>query len=362
MESVGGAQVHVRDIAVRLKESGHKIYLIAGGEGNIYQELKEEELLFIKSKNLIRKVSFLSDIKAILEIRKILKDIGPDIIATHSSKAGVVGRIAGWSLRIPTVFTAHGWSYTEGVPKLKQRMYILFEKTIARISKGVIAVSEYDKQLAIKYKVLPERKIITIRNGVHDIQSDHFKPLVRSVKKPSIVMVARFAAPKKQIQLLRALSLLQHLDWEVSFAGDGPLLKEAQDYARDIGISNRVHFLGDCQDVTKLLHNSHLFVLLSDWEGLPLSILEAMRCGLPIIASDVGGVSEAVTDGLNGYLIPKDDLKLLIEKLAYLLKNTNKGLEMGDQGRAIYKADFSFSRMYEETLTYYQEVIKTQKR
>ena len=80
----------------------------------------------------------------------MLKEIEPDIIATHSSKAGIIGRIAGWSLRIPTIFTAHGWSYTDGIPENKKKIYIFIEKIIGRISDGVITVSEYDKQLGFK--------------------------------------------------------------------------------------------------------------------------------------------------------------------------------------------------------------------
>jgi len=359
MDTIGGAQVHVSDMCIRLKESGSDVYVIAGGGKNVYEALNEEGILFIYSKNLIRKLNVVSDIKSVLEIRKIVKKINPDIIATHSSKAGIVGRIAGWSLRIPTVFTAHGWSYTDGVSKRKKRFYILIEKVVARISSGVIAVSKYDEALALKHKVLPIRKITTIHNGVHDVEGDLKEQHIYSDDQPNIVMVARFALPKKQLQLLEALNHLQHIKWKICFAGDGPLLKEAQDYVQEMKLSDRVNFLGNCEDVTSLLFKSDLFILISDWEGLPLSILEAMRCGLPIIASDVGGVKEAVIQNENGFLIPKNDFKQLIEKLSYLLTDPLQRLKMGRRGRVIYEENFNFERMYEETLTYYKKVIQT---
>jgi len=143
------------------------------------------------------------------------------------------------------------------------------------------------------------------------------------------------------------------------FAGEGPKLQEAQDYAENTGLSDRVYFLGNRKDVTELLHQSDLFALMSDWEGLPLSILEAMRCGLPIIASDVGGVNEAVRQSKNGYLIPKNDSKELVDKLTMLLTKPALRLEMGNSGRKLYEDNFTFEKMHKETFSYYEKVIKS---
>lgn len=357
MDDVGGAQIHVRDIASGLRKSGHNIYLITGDKENVHSEIEQSDIQLINSKSLVRNLNIISDIKAVIEIRKLLKEIKPDLIATHSSKAGIIGRVAGWSLRIPTIFTAHGWSYTDGIPENKKRVYIFIEKLIGRISSGVITVSEYDKQLALRHKVLPEKKIHTIHNGVHD--SGKVKNMRSVGEIPTIIMVARFAPPKKQLQLLKVLNQIKHIKWNVSFAGDGPLLQEARNYVERVGLSDRVLFLGNRQDIPELLHKSHLFALLSDWEGLPLSILEAMRCGLPIIASDVGGVNEAVTHTENGYLIPKFDYKELQNKLIGMLTNASLRLKMGERSRQLYEENFTFEKMYKETLTYYEKVIQT---
>ena len=210
--------------------------------------------------------------------------------------------------------------------------------------------------MAIRHRVLPEGKIRTIHNGVHDIGS-HNK-VVLSDEHPKIIMVARFAQPKKQLQLLKALNQLRHIQWKMYFVGDGPSLQEVQDHAENTGLSDRVYFLGNRQDVSELLHQSDLFALMSDWEGLPLSILEAMRCGLPIIASDVGGVNEAVHQSQNGYLIPKNDNKELVEKLTMLLTKPALRLKMGNQGRKLYEDNFTFEKMHKKTFTYYEKVIK----
>lgn len=360
MDTVGGAQIHVRDLSVGLANSGHDVYLIAGGTKNIHTIIEENNVDVLYSQSLIRKLNIKLDIKAIIEIRKILKEIQPDLVATHSSKAGIIGRIAGWTLRIPTVFTAHGWSFTDGVPSRKKRIYKLFEKIIGRISDGVIAVSEYDRELAIKHKVLPPNKVHTIHNGVHDLPVN--KKFFYSVAEdtPTIIMVSRFAQPKRQLQLLTALNQIRHIQWKMSFAGDGPLLQEAKEFVERENLRDRVLFFGNRDDITELLNKSSLFILLSDWEGLPLSILEAMRCGLPILASDVGGVKEAVYNSENGYVVSKNNLDELIEKLTILLTNSSLRMEMGRKGRLLFEENFSFEKMYNETEDFYKVIHASQ--
>lgn len=355
MDTIGGAQVHVRDISIAMQECGNTIYLVSGGTKNVHTEVEKSGVNLIYSPHLIRQLHLVSDIKAIFEVRKIIKKVKPDIIATHSSKAGIIGRLAGWSLRIPTTFTAHGWSFTEGVPKSKKRLYIFFEKVIGLISNGVITVSEYDKQLARKYKVLPENTMTTIHNGVHDIAKGTRIGLTGDY--PKIIMVARFAPPKQQLKLLQALDELRHIQWKMYFAGDGPQIQDAKNYVENSNLTDRVFFLGSRGDIINLLNQSDLFILLSEWEGLPLSILEAMRCNLPILASNVGGVKEAVLQTQNGYLVSKDDEFELRDKLLRLLTNPSLRIEMGNRSRKIYEEKFRFELMHEKTMDFYEKTI-----
>lgn len=350
MDTIGGAQLHVKDQCIALIERGHSVYVVAGGDASLYDELP-----IIHCQSLMRDLNIVADIKAFVELRNILKSIQPDVIATHSSKAGVIGRLAGWSLRIPTLFTAHGWSFTEGVEGKKKKMYRTIERWMGRITKGVITVSEYDKQLAIQYKVLPPEKLLTIHNGVHETA------LSRNIWHPgnrlTLVMVARFAQPKQQLRLLKALTKIQQLEWEILFAGDGPLLKEAQCFVDSEGLNDRVQFVGNRHDITAILQKSDIFLLLSDWEGLPLSVLEAMQCGLPVIASDVGGVNEAVKHSVNGYLIPPKDEGELVDKLTALLMSSSLRLQMGEQSRLLYEKHFTFEQMHDKTFAYYEKII-----
>lgn len=355
MDAIGGAQIHVRDLCLGLKKSGHSVQIITGGTENFHKELERYGIKIDHCQPLMRELRIVADIQAFFEVRRIIKRIQPDLIATHSSKAGIIGRVIGWTLRIPTLFTAHGWAFTEGVERKKRKMYGAIEKVIGCLTDKVITVSDYDRQLAINHKILPHEKVVTIHNGVleqvcpkHEVDADNIL---------QIVMVARFAPPKQQLNLINALKKIQQLEWNMVFVGDGPTLSEARALVISEGLANRVQFLGNRDDVIDILQRCHLFVLLSDWEGLPLSILEAMQCGLPIITSDVGGVKEAVKQSENGFVIPKIDEGELLNKLTLLLTDSSLRSEMGKQSRIRYEQDFKFEQMLKKTIRCYQDVI-----
>jgi glycosyltransferase involved in cell wall biosynthesis len=171
------------------------------------------------------------------------------------------------------------------------------------------------------------------------------------------VMVARFEAPKNQLSLLRAFAALPSERWCLELIGDGPQMQAAIDLATSLGLADNVIFSGACIDVSSRLAASDVFILISRWEGLPLTILEAMRAGLPVIASDVGGVAEAVQDGETGYLIKRDATGLLVERLGLLLADAEMRRRMGEAGRLRYEADFTFSLMLNKTIAVYEEAL-----
>ena len=352
MDILGGAQVHVRDLSKQLVSLGCEVSIVTGPGMYAHHKL---DIPCYHSTSLRREIRPFKDVRAIFEVRKILKEIRPDIVATHSSKAGLIGRIAAWSLRIPTVFTAHGWAFTEGVVTKKRMFYIAIEKVIGKITDQVITVSHYDRQLAISNRVLPKHKIKTVHNGVLPLLQT--TQLNRDNAQINILMVARFDAPKRQLNLIRACEKLSELPWQLSFVGEGKNLEEAFRYVEKRKLADRVMFYGGMNNVEIPLSKSQLFVLLSDYEGMPLSILEAMQQGLPIIASDVGGVKEAVIDSVNGFLIPKGNNQLLLQRLTQLLTNVSLRESMGKRSRELFEEKFTFNRMITETKAVYIEAV-----
>jgi glycosyltransferase involved in cell wall biosynthesis len=170
-------------------------------------------------------------------------------------------------------------------------------------------------------------------------------------------MVARLSRWKDQPTLLHALADLKDLDWQLELVGDGPLRGQLEELTQSLGLTSRVTFLGFRRDVAERLAAAQVFLLLSKWEGFPRSILEAMRAGLPVVASDVGGVQESVVDGTTGFVIPRGDAVRLRECLRKLITSSELRVRMGEAGRARYEEKFTFDRLVERTTKVYEAVL-----
>jgi glycosyltransferase involved in cell wall biosynthesis len=357
-DPIGGAQIFIRDHCEALVARGHDVTVLTGAPGTFTGQLTERGIRWGIIPHLSRSLSSGRDARALVEIRCVLKAIGPDLVCAHCAKAGSLGRLAAWSLRLPVVYTPHYWSFTEGVPRRNARLYRWGERFLAPFAARIITVSEFDRQLAIRQRVAPRRKLVTITNGMPDIPaSDRAQPGRSPVL---LTMVARFEPQKDHASLLRALANLKQHAWRLDLIGDGPLLGRAQELTGELGISDRVRYLGQRNDVTQRLAESQIYALTSNWEGFPLSILEAMRAGLPVIASHVGGVGEAVKNGITGFLVPRADTEALVLRLGQLLSSPELRSRLGTTGRARYEERYTFERSFRRTLAVYQEVLRDQ--
>tara|TARA_R110000796_G_scaffold5841_11_gene21427 strand:- start:6254 stop:7366 length:1113 start_codon:yes stop_codon:yes gene_type:complete len=354
-DEIGGAQIHVRDLSIRLREEGHEVTVIVGEDGQLVNQLRELKVKVIIVNTLKREISVLNDIRAVRDLKKILESISPDIVSLHSSKAGVIGRITCRILTIPVIFTAHGWAFADGVSFVNKYIYIIIERLLLYITDKVITVSKQDQELAGKYSINQNNKLITIHNGMKSVPE-----IVKKVKSTDIkiISVARFSEQKDHKTLLDALVKIKGRNWTLDLVGKGPLLNKTKLYVDQLGLEHRVKFLGERHDVNELLFNYDIYVLISNWEGFPRSILEAMRTTLPVIASDVGGVNEAVKDGITGFLIPRGDIKILKTKLEDLIDNKGLRSKMGQAGNLDFEKSFTFDAMYNKTLTVYNDVLK----
>lgn len=357
-DSIGGAQIHLKDMAKRLQDEGNEVTVLFGKQGVFSDLLKEMGIKFQIVDDLVREVSLVQDIKALKNIVNEIKNIRPDIIAIHSSKTGILGRIAAKITNTPVVFTVHGWAFTEGISPKKRILYKWIEKFGAILSDKIITVSNYDKHLALKNSVGSDKKLVAIQNGMNDVEETLFAH--PDVSPPTIIMVARFQEQKDHISLIKALYELKHMEWSLNFIGeDGGLMQQAKDLVAELGMSERINFLGNRSDVDYLISKSQIFVLTSFWEGFPLTIIEAMRAGLPIIASNVGGVSEAIVDNETGYVV--NNFGDLVRGLKILIESPESRVIMGERGRIRYKENFTFNHMYNKTYKVYKDVIEKTK-
>jgi glycosyltransferase involved in cell wall biosynthesis len=330
--------------------------VVVGGRGPFLERLDALGIPRTRLDALHRSINPIHDIRAVLALRSTLEDLRPDIVATHSSKAGTLGRLAARTLCIPVTFTAHGWAFTTGVSAHKALVYRNVERASAILADRIITVSDFDRRLAIRQHVASSKKLVTIHNGVPD-QSLALASTERS--PPRIIMVARFDHPKDQPLVLKALSSLRHISWNLEFIGDGPLIDESRVVCKNLELEGRVSFLGWRDDVPERLAAAQLFVLASDFEGFPLSILEAMRAGLPVVATDVGGVREAVIEETNGLLSPRGDADRMRASFERLLRSPDLRARLGTGSRRLYEKRFTFERTVQRTLEVYAAAAAT---
>lgn len=354
-EPIGGAQVHVRDLASAVLQKGHQPIVVTSGSGAYTEALRAGGVQTIVLSNLDVPIHPLRDLRALREIRALLKKLRPDLVSTHSSKAGILGRVAARSLGIPVVFTAHGWAFTPGVPSREAAVYRWIERLAAPLASRIITVSEFDRQLALTRGVVPSGKVVTVHNGMPDIGPELRADPARSPVR--LAMVARFEPQKDHITLFHALAGLTHEAWHLDLIGNGPLLGQAKALARRLGLTDRIRFWGQRLDVDARLAEAQVALLITNWEGFPRSILEAMRAGLPVVSSAVGGIAESVRDGETGFTVHQGDVEGLRERLNQLLTDPGLRTRMGRCGRQYYERHFTLAHTVERTLAIYREIV-----
>ncbi len=350
---LSGPQVHLRDLGSALAARGHQVLVAAGGTGPFSEQLAQLGLRYTSLRHMVVPIRPWTDVRGLFELVSLLRREKPDLVSVHSSKAGILGRIAGRLCGVPTIHTAHGWAFTDGIAGAAY--YRVAERMVAPLARKIITVCERDRKLALDEGVGTQAQLVTIHNGMPDVD-----PALRadpSVAPARLVMVSRFVEQKDHATLFRALAKLRNEDWELDLVGSGPLRAEFEQLARDLEIAKRVHFLGARDDVAEILARSQLFLLVSRYEGFPRSILEGMRAGLPVIASDVAGVRESVVHERNGLLTPPGDAEVLSQRIETLLDAPERRAQMGRAGRELYERNFTFDALFEKTCRVYSEIL-----
>jgi glycosyltransferase involved in cell wall biosynthesis len=350
---VGGAQIHLAEL-IRGFHREFDLYLAAGQNGFLVREARDLGIRVTVLRHLVHSIKPWKDVRALAEVLRLVVAVRPNLVHAHTAKAGVIARLAAFGLKVPSVYTVHGWQFADGVPLPRKLLALPVESLAAEYTDRIIVVSEADRRLASRYGIDRSGRIVVIRNGIPDVP---WRANPAEGNPVRVVMVARFAPPKAQDQLLRALAPVKDRRWVLQLVGDGPTRTSAERLADRLGMSDRVMFLGERTDVAKLLAQSHVFVLASNWEGFPLTVLEAMRAGLPVVASDVGGVDEAVVDGETGFLVPRGNIEALRERIVRLIQSPALRLSMGKAGRIRYEQQFTVERMLQQTRSVYHDVL-----
>ena len=325
----GGAQSYVASLLPAI--SGRfETTLAAHGYGPLSDAAGAVGVEFVPLRHVRRALNPWQDILGLVELVGLIRRKRPDILHASSSKAGVLGRLAGWLAGVPIrIFTVHGWAFAaySGVPG---RLYRLADRSMRPITSAIVCVAEYERLAGVAARVcLPEQTVV-IPNAVN---VSAFPRAVFRSGVVELISVGRLRAPKDFVTLVRALARLEHGCFRASLVGDGPDRAMIEAELHRLGLAESVRLLGDRSDVPELLAGADVFVCSSRSEGMPVSILEAMAVGLPVVASAVGGVPEIVDDRVTGLLVAPGAVAPLADALARLIGDRALRERMGRAGR-----------------------------
>lgn len=350
----GGAQSHVLTLCRTLQGQIEQSVVIGGSDPASPLETKLQAL-GIPVQRVPLMANTLSPwrvLRATYALTRILRQQRPDVIHAHSAIASVVARLAGMLTRTPVVYTVHGFGFKPRAPLFQSLAALTVEWLLAPLTTRMICVSEHERELARRLP-LAAQHICVIHNGIedHPLRADP------SAEPLQLIMVARCAPPKRQDLLLQALALAStRLGHEIpaTFVGDGPQRPALLQQTQALGL-HRVRFTGDTDQVPELLARHGLFVLVSDHEGLPISVIEALRCGLPILSNDLPGMHELVEHNQQGLLVAQH-AGMLADALVTLAKQPALRSHMGHAARRRYEQHHQANEMTRAVYSVYDQI------
>lgn len=363
LSEIGGAQKVVWQIVSGLKDEFNFIVVCQPG-GELVDWLRRENIKVITTKHLKRNMNPVSDLYALVKLWGILRQEQPDVVHCHSSKAGALGRLAAKMAGINKVFfTVHGWGFNDQQSFLVRKLYIIIERLLARISNKIVCVSTNDKEVGMLEKIAEPDKLQVIHNGIDIKAIGHSQVSIRQELGIAdeiflIGTVGRVAEQKDPLAFIEVAEILlrNRAAERVRFVwiGDGPLMEECLRAVAEKQLQDRVFFCGTKEEAPAMISEFHIFLLLSKWEGLPLVLLEALINGKPLVAYDVGGVSELIDHKENGFLIKYEDREEVISALLRLVNSESLCFDMGEKSKEVARK-FEMSRMLDSYASLYAE-------
>ena len=362
----GGTQKHVIDIAKKIDKSNFQIDIIFSSNRNKHF-IEDSKGIFNETYGLpIQRSASFSDLSNIYKIRKIIKSNNYDIVHCHSTKAGFVGRLAGFLSGHPNiVYSPHGFMFCDTRIKFKRLLYLNLEKYLGYLTNKVIAVSGSERDLALHHQIVPSKKIITMYNSIDPSDYEDFKyvnkvqeKLKDKSKQVILGTVGRLYYQKDPITLINSFKVINDRfpNTKLVIVGDGPLEKECIQLIKQLNLSNQIELAGFQKDSKTYYQMFDIFMLSSHYEGLPYSLLEAMMMGIPAVGTDVVGIKDLILHGKTGYLVKEGDHKELADAVIKMLENPDllSLFSLNAKNRA--KVEFNFV----EGIKGYQDFYITQ--
>lgn len=344
------------------------------GEKDSLHILKEYGVDPLIIPELQRDPNIKSDRAAYKKLKQIIKEVQPDIVHTHASKAGFLGRLAAFSCKVPVVVhTFHGHVFHSYFSRNKTRVFKNIERYLARKSTGIIAISELQKkELTDEHKICkPEKvKVIPLGFDLEKFTKDKEENRIETRKKYNltedeiaIAIIGRLAPVKDHNYFLDVVeNLLPTLDQKVKvfIVGDGSEKESINSRAQEINkkYGEVIIMTSWILDIAGFNHGMDIICLTSKNEGTPVSVIEAQASGLPVISTNVGGVRDILQDNEAGFVIKRENIETYVEKLRLLVENQNLRNKFAENGTNNVLKAFHYSRLTRDMANYYKELLK----
>lgn len=359
--NIGGPAIHTVLLAQRLDPERFETKLVTGLEGPAEGSMRDwavsQGVMPVVIPELGREIQPLADQKVLLKLYRLFRQEKPDVVHTHTAKAGFVGRLAARLAGVPVVVhTFHGHVFHGYFSPAKTRLFIGIEQVMARLSDRIITISPLQCQEIIQFGIASPEKIVIIPLGFdldEFFECDRLRGRLRrefglgeAVKLVGIV--ARLTGIKNHRLFLEAAAQVRRRDPGVHFVvvGDGELRLELEQQAAGLGVASSVHFVGWRDDLPAVYADLDVVALTSHNEGTPTTLIEAQAAACPVVATAVGGVADIVGNGRTGYLVPPGDAALFAETVLKTLQGDTR--TMGQAGRAAMRAGFTTQRLIDD--------------
>jgi glycosyltransferase involved in cell wall biosynthesis len=349
LAETGGAQTYIAGLLPALARR-LDVVVAAHGDGPLRDAALAAGVRYVPLRHVRRNLHPARDLLGLLELVALIRRERPDIVHANSSKAGLLGRTAAAALGVPVrIFTAHGWAF-KAYSGPVSALYRWADRLMAPLTTTTVCVSERERAAGVAARTCRAADTVVIPSAVDAAALPQAR---HDGSPPRVVMVGRLAAPKDPVTLVRALARVQGSPFAATIVGDGPERPAVEAEIGAAGLEGVVELAGERHDVASLLAGADVFVLSSRSEGAPLSVLEAMAAGLPVVASAVGGVPESVADGATGLLVPPGDAAALAAALEQLLADSALRRRLGAAGRERVRARFDLAELQRAHLELY---------
>lgn len=367
----GGAQSHVRDLCQALQARVQFTVVIGGPveDSVLGRELSALGITVCPMPEMLESLNPLKLWPAVQQLAELIHSHKPDLVHGHSAIGGLVARVAAHRAHVPSVYTVHGFGFKPEVPLVRRTASALAEHMMARWTTQMICVSKYERDLAYDLAIDHER-LHVIPNGIARLpkpkvagtdgstesNEESKQSAQQAASTPRLIMVARMKSPKRHDLLLQALAKVRNtlgFELPVTLAGDGPLSAELRAEAKTLNLKN-ITWAGDVSNVSELLSQHDVFVLLSDHEGMPITVLEAMRAGLCVLASSLPGIREQIIPYQDGVLTANTP-DAVAEKLLQLVRDPHLRKRLGRAAQQTFESAFAAEPMAERVLQVYRQ-------